>query len=199
MKLPVVALLIAGFLAASPAPARAGVGVGETLKPFALPDAVSGKELKLDAVHKGKALVLMFISTQCPVSNDYNKRMAALAADYTGKDVVFVGINSNRQEAPGEIAAHSKEHGFTFPVLKDAGNVKADDFGAKVTPEIYVFDTQWKLRYHGRIDDSRNEAEIKSRDLRAALDAVLAGKDVPVPETKAFGCTIKRVTAANAP
>jgi hypothetical protein len=135
----------------------------------------------------------MFIATQCPVSNAYNERMAALSREYGAKGVAFVGINSNRQESVEEIAGHAAQHGFAFPVLKDVGNVQADHFGAQVTPEIYVYDPGWVLRYHGRIDDDRSGANVKSQDLRQALDAVLGGQPVPVAETKAFGCTIKRV------
>jgi peroxiredoxin len=180
--------------------AAAAPSIGDKLEPFALKDATSGKDVDLKSAAGKKATVLMFVSTQCPVSNNYNERMVALAKDYSGKGVSFLGINSNRQEAVDEIAGHAKESGFTFPVLKDTGNVKADEFGAKVTPEVYVYDADWKLRYHGRIDDKQKVSEVSSKDLAAALDAVIAGKEVPVAETKAFGCTIKRVSkSADAP
>jgi thiol-disulfide isomerase/thioredoxin len=178
-------------LALAAASASAGPAIGDKLEPFTLKDAVSGKELDLKSAAGGKATVLMFIATKCPVSNAYNERMVALARDYSGKGVSFVGINSNFNEQE-EIATHAKDNGFPFPVLQDAGNAKADEFGAMVTPEIFVYDTGWKLRYHGRIDDSRDEAKVGTRDLRSTLDALLAGKEVPVVETKAFGCTIKR-------
>jgi peroxiredoxin len=168
------------------------VTIGEKLAPFALKN-YDGKNVDLKSYQGNKAVVLMFISTQCPVSNGYNDRMASLAKDYTGKGVAVVGINANKQESTDEIARHAKEHGFPFPVLKDEGNVQADHFGAQVTPEVYVYDSSWTLRYHGRIDDDRRGDNVKSQDLRNALDAVLSGKDVAVTETKAFGCTIKRV------
>jgi peroxiredoxin len=173
--------------------AAAGPSIGDKLQPFALKDATSGKEIDLKEAAGSKAAVLMFIATQCPVSNAYNDRMAALGKEYAAKGVAFVGINSSRQESVEEIAEHAKKNGFTFPVLKDTGNEKADQFGAAVTPEVYVYDTDWKLRYHGRIDDDRSGSSIKSHDLQAALDALIGGKAVPVTETKAFGCTIKRV------
>src|SRR5258708_3136950 len=110
-------------------PAAADVAIGDKLKPFALTDATSGKPLDLKTAQGKKATVLMFISTHCPVSNAYNERMAALAADYGGKGVAFIGINANREETPEDIAAHAREHGFKFPVLKDTGNVEADVFG----------------------------------------------------------------------
>jgi thiol-disulfide isomerase/thioredoxin len=172
--------------------AQADVAIGEKLQPFALKEAASGKDLDLTAAAGKKATVLMFIATQCPVSNAYNERMAALAKDYADKGIGFVGINSNRTEPAEEVAEHAKRHGFSFPVLKDEGSAQADAFGARVTPEIYVYDPAWKLRYHGRIDDDKSGRAIGSNDLRAALDAMIVGKDVPVAETKAFGCTIKR-------
>jgi peroxiredoxin len=195
MRHPLLTLALGAALAV---PATAGVSVGDKLPSFTLADAVGGKSVDVTKALGKKATVLMFISTQCPVSNAYNERMAAVAKEYTGKDVAFIGINSNKEEQPAEIAAHAKEHGFTFPVLKDVGNVEADAFGAGVTPEIYVYDAEAKLRYHGRIDDDKSGSNIQKRDLRASLDAVIAGKPVPVAETKAFGCTIKRAAKAEA-
>jgi peroxiredoxin len=140
-----------------------------------------------------KATVLLFVSVQCPISNGYNERMVNLAKTYEARGVRFVGINSNKAEAPDGIAAHAKEHSFSFPVLKDTGNVIADRFEAQVTPEAYVIDDKGVLRYHGRIDNSLKQAEVKTRDLQAALDSVLAGRTVADKETVAFGCSIKRV------
>ena len=191
MRLARLALVTLG-LAAAARPAVGAVAIGEKLQPFKLNDA-TGKTVDLGSLQGKKAVVLMFIATQCPVSNAYNERMARLSREYAAKGVAFVGINSNRQESVEEIAGHAAQHGFGFPVLKDVGNVQADRFGAQVTPEIYVYDPGWVLRYHGRIDDDRSGTNVKSQDLRNALDSVLGGKAVPVAETKAFGCTIKRV------
>ena len=159
---------------------------------FSLPDAANGKTVEVGNWDKSKATVIMFVATQCPVSNAYNKRMETLAKSYNAKGVRFVGVNSNAQESVAEVAQHSKEHGFTFPVLKDKGNVIADKFGAKVTPEIYVVNAQGDLVYHGQIDNSQNENKIKARPLAAALDEVLAGQPVKQPAVAAFGCSIKR-------
>ncbi len=137
--------------------------------------------------------LLIFVATRCPVSNDYNQRMAELARDYTARGFAVIGVNANRNEPPEEVAQHAAEKGLGFTILKDLDDRVADLFGASVTPEAFLFDTSWTLRYHGRIDDSRNPANITTRDLRAALDAVAEGKPAPVAETKAFGCTIKRL------
>jgi peroxiredoxin len=159
---------------------------------FTLKD-YNGKSHSLADYKDSKVIVVMFIATQCPVSNDYNGRMAALYKDYSGKGVTFLAINSNKQESVEEITQHSQKNGFQFPVLKDPDNVIADKFNAQVTPEIFVLNPNYEILYHGRIDDSQRENEIKSSDLRNSLDEILAGKPVSKKETKAFGCTIKRV------
>jgi len=184
------AALVASTLAV-PAGA-APMALGDKLTPFTLKDQ-TGKDLNLASLHGKKAVVLIFVSTECPVSNAYNDRMAALAKDYSGQAVAVVGINANKEETVQAIGEHASKHGFSFPVLKDEGNVQADRFGAQVTPEAYVFDSSSVLRYHGRIDDNKAGTDIKSQDLRKAIDAVIAGQEPPVKETKAFGCTIKRV------
>jgi hypothetical protein len=139
-----------------------------------------------------KATAVLFVSTNCPVSNAYNERMNAVYRDYSARGVQFAFVNSNANEAVTEIDEHAKAHGFAFKVYKDAENVLADTLNAQFTPEVFVFDQTGTLVYHGRIDDTRELANVKSRDFRAALDAVLAGKAVAVSNTKAFGCTIKR-------
>ena len=119
--------------------------------------------------------------------------MAELAREYTARGFAVIGANSNRSEPADEVARHAAEKGLGFTILKDLDNHVADYLGASVTPEAYLFAPDWTLHYHGRIDDSRNPAHITTSDLRAALDAVAAGKPVAVAETKAFGCTIKRI------
>jgi len=172
--------------------APSSVSPGSKAPVFALKD-VDGKEHSLDQYLKSKFVVVMFIATQCPISNDYNERMVKLHDQYASKDITFLGINPNKQESISEVKAHAAKNGFKFVVLKDANNVVADEYGAQVTPEIFVIDNKGVVRYHGRIDDSRDEDDIESRDLAAALDLLLVGKDVPKAETKAFGCSIKRV------
>jgi len=159
---------------------------------FTLKD-YNGKSHSLTDYKDSKVIVVMFIATQCPVSNDYNGRMAALYKDYNGKGVTFLAINSNKQESVEEITQHSQKNGFQFPVLKDPENVIADKFNAQVTPEIFVLNPNYEILYHGRIDDSQRESDLKSHDLRNALDEILSGKPVSKKETKAFGCSIKRV------
>lgn len=167
----------------------------QTLQPgskapdFTLRD-VSGNPVKYKSL-KGDITVVTFVATKCPISNDYNPRMNALYKDYSGKGVKFVFINSNSTEPAAEVEQHTKAN-FSFTVYKDPDNIVADMFGAQVTPEVFVFDKDGILRYHGAIDDNRNESKVTTKSLRAALDAMLSGQAVPTAQTKAFGCTIKR-------
>ena len=134
----------------------------------------------------------MFISTQCPYSNAYNDQMKNLANAYASKGVLFAGINSNKTEDVAAAIAHAKAHGHTFPIMKDPNNKVADLYDARHTPEVYVIDPQGKLRYHGRITENHEDQAV-SPDLKNALDSFLAGKPIARTETKAFGCSIKRV------
>jgi len=169
--------------------------VGAPVADFQLRD-LDGKAVSFSSL-KGPVTVVTFIATQCPVSNSYNQRMIDLYKDYAPKNVKFVFVNANRSEPAGEVREHAKRVGFTFPVYKDPDNVIADRFDAQVTPESYVIASDGILRYHGSIDDDMNVARVHTQRLRLALDAVLAGKPVPAVETKAFGCTIKRVHKAS--
>jgi peroxiredoxin len=165
--------------------------IGATIEDFTLPD-VDNKDRSLKSLAGKNGTVLLFIAVQCPVSNAYNERMEKLAADYKAKGIAVVGINSNVAEDAAAVKAHASEHKLSFPILKDPGNKIADRLGAAVTPEAYFLDANNKLIYHGRIDNSRNAAQVETSDLRNALDAALAGKAVEKTEAKAFGCSIKR-------
>ena len=139
------------------------------------------------------AIVILFIATQCPVSNAYNSRMESIFKEYSGKGIAFIGINSNKQEDVEEIAEHAEDNNLTFTILKDEKNIIADKFEASFTPEVYVLSKDFNFLYHGRIDDSRRESDATTADLKDALDEIIAGKEVSNSETKAFGCTIKRI------
>jgi len=142
--------------------------------------------------------VITFISARCPISNSYNLRMQALYRDYSGRGVNFRFVNANANESDAEVAAHAKQAGYPFPVERDPKDL-AGRFGADMTPTTYVFDRTGAVRYHGAIDDAQNEARVKHHYVGDALDALLAGRPVPVSETKSFGCTIKRARNATEP
>jgi peroxiredoxin len=193
----VFALATLALAAAPAAPSRAEgnepapVKLGATVDDFRLPDA-SGREHTLASLRGKAGTVLIFVSTQCPVSNMYNERMQKLVEDYKAKGVSVVGINSNKEETPDRIRSHAAEKGLSFTILKDAGNRVADRLGATRTPEAFFLDAQNRLVYHGALDNAQNPVMVNTHHLRNALDAVLAGKPVERPEVKAFGCTIKR-------
>ncbi len=194
LLLPLI-LLLAGVLTWKRTRAQAPVPkveIGSTIENVQLTD-LSGNSLSLYDSKGHPAVAIIFVSTRCPVSNAYNERMAALAKEYGSRGVQFIGINANRNEPAQEVSQHAREKGLNFLIVKDPGNRMADYLGASVTPEVYLLDANWVLRYHGRIDDSQEPSGIRSQDARAALDAVLTGQPVANSRTKAFGCTIKRV------
>jgi peroxiredoxin len=169
--------------------------LGSKIADFSLTD-LKGTPVNYSSL-AGDVNVIMFIATQCPVSNNYNERMKDLYNSYSNRGVKFIFVNPNGTEPASEVESHARKHAFAFPVYKDENNVVADRFGAQVTPEAFVIDKTGVIRYHGYIDDSQNPERIKNQGLRKALDALLNGAAVETAQTKAFGCTIKRAKKAS--
>ena len=167
-------------------------GMGRPIADFRLPEVRDGRAVTLLGDRRQQATVLLFLSSLCPCSAKYDERNVRLEADYAPKGVRFIAVNSSYGERPVEIAAHARQRGYPFPMLRDEGGVIADRVGAQVTPEVFVLDRQGVLRYHGRIDDNRDALKVTSNDLRNALDALLAGKLPSRPEQMSFGCAIAR-------
>lgn len=165
--------------------------IGTAIEDFSLPDA-NGKTHSLASLKGKNGTAFIFISAQCPVSNAYNERMEALAQDFAKRGIAVVGINANASESAEMVKAHAAEKHLTFPILKDAGNKVADKLGATRTPEAFLLDGNNKLVYHGRIDNSKDEAGVESKELRDAMDALASGKPISKTTAMAFGCTIKR-------
>jgi peroxiredoxin len=192
MKTVMVVLVAAGMLTAL----HGGIELGAEAPDFSLPDVRTGQTVVLTQLGEHDATVVLFIATQCPYSNAFNRVMADLGRQYVSRKVAFVGINSNHTEPAEEVREHAERHRFPFPVLKDEANRVADRYGATVTPEAFVFDRSGKLVYHGAVGNSRNpttkESEAVGDELAAALEAVLAGGSPEPAKTKMFGCTIKR-------
>jgi peroxiredoxin len=183
------ALLALCFLSTT---ACANNPTSEKIENFTLAD-YNGKEHSLSDYKDSKAIVIIFVATECPVSNAYNSRMENLYKVYSPKGISFLGINSNKAESVKMMKEHAEENGLNFTILKDEKNVIADEFEASFTPEVYVLNSEFNILYHGRIDNSKNESEVVTQDLKNALDEILAGKEVTNKATKAFGCSIKRV------
>jgi peroxiredoxin len=193
MRLVRSVLILAGFCILACKAAAEPPAIGSAAPDFQL-TTIDGKAFSLSSAARAhKAVVVMFISTQCPYSNAYNDRMKDMANAYASRGVQFVGINSNKTEGAAEVASHAKSHGHSFPIMKDPDNKVADLYDARHTPTVYVVDSQGKLRYAGRIDDQTNPGDVTSPDLKNALDSMLAGQPIAKTTTKAFGCSIKRV------
>jgi peroxiredoxin len=166
---------------------------------FSLKDPRDQKTVALADLKDKKAIVVVFLGTECPVSNAFLPVLAKLHEDYGSKGVAFVGVNANRQDTPERVGEHAKKNEVPFPVVKDVANKVADDFGAKRTPECFVIDATGKVLYQGRIDDQfgvgfQRAGKPTRRDLVEALDEVLTGKPVSVAKTTASGCVIARTT-----
>jgi peroxiredoxin len=194
MRLSRSVFFAAAILGIALAAQAAAPAIGTAAPDFSLA-TLDGKNFSLgQAVKSHKAVVVMFIATKCPYSNAYNDRMRDMSAAYEKQGILFVGINSNKTEPAEEVASHAKQHGFAFPLMKDPGNKVADLYDARHTPEIFVVDPQGKIVYHGRIDENYEDpGHVTSPDLKDALNQLLAGQPIAKAETKAFGCSIKRV------
>jgi peroxiredoxin len=170
-------------------------GADKTIAAFTLHDT-AGKAVSLSDYKDRKALVVVFLGTQCPINNQYAPRLAELHKEYAGKGVQFLAINANVQDSPRQIAEHAKKHEIPFPVLRDEGNRVADLFGARRTPHAFVLDAKRAIRYQGRIDDQYGidyqRPKPTRRDLAEALEEVLADKAVSVASTPVAGCIIGR-------
>lgn len=150
---------------------------------------------------KSKATVVVFLSTDCPMSNSYLPELGAIAAKYAAKGVALVGAYPDPEVTANAAAAHVREFKIPFPVLLDPKQQAVKSLGAKVTPEVVVLDSAFVVRYRGRIDDGyagrlKPKPTTTRRDLIAALDELLDGKPVSEPETKAFGCAIPDLAKA---
>jgi thiol-disulfide isomerase/thioredoxin len=154
--------------------------------------SLDGATVEFQDLRGSKLTVLAFISSKCPVSHMYQARMGRLYREYKDKGVGFVFLNSNDNESLAEIQKQVREASLPFPVYKDFHNRVADQFDAQTTPEVFLLDSMGKVVYRGAIDDSSNEARVKKHALRGAIDAVLAGKQPPNGQLKAFGCVLKR-------
>lgn len=174
------------------------LSLGTKAPDFTLPDTVSGKVVSLSDIRSVKATVVMFLCNHCPYVIHVNPEIVRLAKDYQEKGVRFVAISSNDaakypQDGPEEMEKHARKVGYPFPYLYDESQEVARAYDAACTPDFYVFDENLALVYRGRLDASRPNSGVPltGEDLRAALDAVLAGEAVPEKQYPSAGCNIK--------
>lgn len=172
---------------------EAAVEIGEKVPNFTLSDA-AGNEHSLEQYTKeGKIIVLEFCTQACPFSRGADSDLIALHKEYSGKGIVFLGIDSNKNLTSADIKKYQEESGKSYPILVDVDNKYADVIGAKVTPEILVVDKEGNLKYHGAFDNRMSpEGEPDQNYAKDAIEAVLEGKEVSPDSTKAWGCGIKR-------
>jgi peroxiredoxin len=159
---------------------------------------VDGQTVSLADFQDAPALLVIFLCNHCPFVRHLADPLAALAAEYQQRGVAVVGISSNDvanypADSPEQMVAEAEERGYTFPYLYDETQEVAKAYRAACTPDFYVFDGQQRLAYRGQMDSSRPDSgvPVTGEDLRAALDAVLAGAQPAIEQTPSLGCNIK--------
>jgi peroxiredoxin len=201
-RLLALLLLLLPVFADEPHPTLA---LGSPAPAFSLP-GIDGKTHALHDYASAKVLVLVFTCNHCPTAQLYETRIKKLADDYRGKGVTLVAIQPNNpaairldelgytdvSDSLAEMKTRAAYRHFDFPYLYDGDTQTVSRaYGPKATPHVFIFDRDRKLRYEGRIDNSQRESLVKTQDARNAIDALLAGKPVPVDHTGVFGCSTK--------
>ena len=202
---PLWALVVALAAAAAETESHPTLTLGAQAPDFRLP-GVDGKTHSLRDYRKAEVLVIVFTCNHCPTAQYYEDRLKQIAADYSRKGVSLVAINPNNpnsvrldelgytdlSDSLAEMKIRARQKAFNFHYLYDGEHQAASRaYGPVATPHAFVFDRQRRLRYSGRVDDSERPALARTRDLRDAIEALLAGREVAVPQTKSFGCSIK--------
>ena len=202
MRILLVSVLLCGLLyATAEAQTKKELAIGT---PMPLADRpmknIDGRVLTLNDLKGEKGLVVVFWSNTCPWVAKYEDRLLELARTYQEKGFGFVVVNANDpraypQESLEEMKKRATSRGYPFPYLVDEGSVLAATYGATRTPHVYVFDAEGKLVYVGAIDDSpADPSQVERAYLKEVLEAMVAGKEVPLTHSRAFGCTIKWYT-----
>jgi peroxiredoxin len=170
--------------------------IGQKAPSFTDLQGVDGKKYSLSTFEDKQIVILLFMANRCPTARVYTNRLEAIQNEYGPKSVQLIGINSDNQyffstEALSKMIGVAEERNFNFPYLKDENQSVAKKYGALVTLHAFVLDNQRKLRYRGRVDDSRDPLKVTISDLRNALNDLLEGKEVRTPQTRPFACSIE--------
>jgi peroxiredoxin len=170
--------------------------VGNRVEDFTLATCY-GNPVSLSDYKDRPFVVLALLGTECPLAKLYGPRLEQLQARFADAGIQVIGINANKQDGVTDLEGYVRRHQLTFPILKDVGNKVADQLGAQRTPEVFLLDADRVVRYHGRIDDQYgvgySRDEVDREDLAVAIEQLIAGEEVSVPNTEAVGCHIGRV------
>jgi peroxiredoxin len=190
-RLLAAALFVLGSASWTAAENAAPSTVGYRLDGFALKDT-SGKTHSLRD-YQGKFVLIVFWSFKCPVMLTYDRRIQELSAQFRDRGVVVLAIDSNADESPEAIRKNAENLALGYPVLLDSDGILAQKLGATQAPSVFILDRASVVRYEGVVDNGRKPGE-RGRETYAedALEAIVSGRQVQVPETKGAGCTIKR-------
>jgi len=158
-------------------------------------DNLQGTDLKkhsLDDYKKSKVLVVAFICNHCPVAQAYESRLKNLVETYQAKGVSLVAINCSRFSADSfeKMKARAKKQNFNFDYLDDPSQTTGKKYGATVTPHLFVLDKDRKIAYMGAFDDNMNAKKVEEHYVIDAVDALLAGQEIDVTESRQFGCAL---------
>ena len=170
--------------------------IGQRAPDFTLP-GVNRRDYSLAQYNDKKVVVVVFTCNHCPYVQAYEERLLSIDRDYASKGVQLIAINANDEAGYPEdsfdnMVKRAKQRGYSFPYLRDETQRVARAYGAEYTPEAFVLNSKFAVRYIGRIDDNwQHPDKVKSHNLREAIDAVLAHKKIENPITHAIGCTIK--------
>lgn len=174
------------------------VALGSALPQFELPDVVSGKVIHSAEFKNKPGLLVMFICRHCPYVVHVQDELARLGREYVPKGIGMIAISSNDidrypNDRPEQLQAMARELGFIFPFCFDESQKVAKTFTAACTPDFFLYDQERRLVYRGQLDDSRpgNQIQVTGRDLRAAIDALLAGRSIDQNQRPSAGCNIK--------
>jgi peroxiredoxin len=174
----------------------ANIRIGDNAIPFNLP-GVDGRKYLLSDYDDREAVAVIFTCNHCPYARAWEDRLVQIQADYAGRGVQLIAINSNDaskypDDSFEKMKERAEEKGFNFPYLHDEDQEVARAYGAERTPEVFLFDADGILRYHGTVDDNYEDPEaVREAYLRDAIEAVLEGREPATAETAPVGCTIK--------
>jgi hypothetical protein len=167
---------------------------------FSLTDVRTGRAVPIHEI-RSDILVLVFTGARCPISRAYYRVLTDIESTYRDRGVRLLAINSNESESLAQIRRAAEQGGLGVTLLKDVRNALADELRAEYTPEVFVLDRERTVRYHGAIGNSTSPSadpgQVNAAHLRGALEALLAGKPVPHPIVKGFGCRIERSALLN--